>query len=109
MPKPVRVVPPLEKDIEAKFLRLIRDRKLDVKVRKINGLGYAAWPDRLIIGPRGFIMWLEFKRPKVGKLSPGQEALFLEMGNMGHQVYVHTDAVLAIDELERLMALHGTH
>jgi hypothetical protein len=54
-------------------------------------------------------MWLEFKRPKVGKLSPGQEALFLEMGNMGHQVYVHTDAVLAIDELERLMALHGTH
>jgi len=109
MPKPVRVTPPLEKDIEARFLRLLKERKLDIKVRKMNGLGYAAWPDRLIIGPRGFMMWLEFKRPKVGKLSAGQEAMFMEMGTMGHQVYVHTDALLAVEELENLMKLHGTH
>jgi hypothetical protein len=100
---------PLEKAIEKKFVgelkKLAVEFKIDLKCRKMNGLGNASWPDRLIIGPKGFIMWVELKRPKIGKLSEGQKDLFADMASMGHPVQVHDDARLAI--LAVKYALHN--
>lgn len=108
MPKPVsRVTYPLEAAIEKQFLRLVKDRRLPVLIRKMNGLGFASWPDRLIIGPQRFSMWIEFKRPVVGKLSEGQGALFSEMGAMGHRVHVFTDAGEALEAVQQALRAYG--
>jgi hypothetical protein len=101
---PVRKKPPLEAKVEADFMKEVKRLGLPVKIRKMNGLGYVSWPDRLIIGPKGFCRWIEFKRPEIGKLSPGQIYLFAELAAWGHHVSVFTDGKLAaqyiVGELE---------
>ena len=99
--------PPLEAAVERAFLQEVRRLNLPVKIRKMNGLGNASWPDRLIIGPKKFFMWIEFKRPEIGRLSPGQEVLFAEMGEMGHAVPVFTDGRKAARELMHALREHG--
>lgn len=96
---------PLEATIEAKFMKLVK--RFPVKVRKMNGTGFRSWPDRLLLGPKKFVMLVEFKRPKVGKLSEGQKALFEELEEMRHPVLVTTSAEYAIAELERRLIEHG--
>lgn len=101
------MIPPLERVVEATFMRKVKDYRLPVKIRKMNGLGFASWPDRLIIGPRGFTMWIEFKRPEIGKLSPGQEAMFKEMGALGHEVHIFTDGALAAMAVRTALNKYG--
>lgn len=96
---------PLERDIEAKFMKLIKC--LPIKARKMNGLGFAAWPDRLIVGPAEFSIFIEFKRPGRGKLSEGQKILFAELEEWGHPVLIHTDAREAFDDLVTRLRSHG--
>jgi len=99
--------PPLEKVVEATFVKEVKRLGLPVKLRKMNGLGNASWPDRLIIGPKKFFMWIEFKRPVIGRLSPGQETLFAEMGEIGHEVHVFTDGKLAALAVKYALRTHG--
>lgn len=89
-------MPVLEKDIEAKVVKYAKERQC--LVRKMGGFGFAAWPDRLFLAPGGKTFWIEFKRPKVGKLSPGQEEMIMVMRAMGHVVYV-------VDDVERGKAI----
>lgn len=89
---------PLERHEEATFMRLIKG--FPIKVRKMNGLGNASWPDRLVLLPNGRIIWIELKRKKVGKLSKGQEILFEEMRGMGHEVFVFDDGELAANSVK---------
>ena len=98
--------PPLERHEEKVFMNLVKKNNLPVKIRKMNGLGFASWPDRLIIGPHKFTCWIEFKRKEIGKLSPGQVTLFNEMGGMGHVVHVLDDGKLAYDVLVQRMEQH---
>lgn len=79
----------LEKDIEAKVVKYAKER--ECLVRKMGGFGFAAWPDRLFVLPGGKTFWVEFKRPKTGKLSAGQEELIMVLRAMGHVVYVCDD------------------
>lgn len=72
----------------------------------MNGLGYRSWPDRLVIGPKGFFKWIEFKRPVLGKLSDGQVDLFEELSCMGHPVEVHDDFKVALLSLELDLRKH---
>lgn len=102
----LKTKPPLEKAVEAKFMKLVKARGLPVKIRKMNGMGFRAWPDRLIIGPKKFVMWIEFKRPEIGKVSEGQEIQFSEMTDMGHKVYVFDDAEKAYLALELGLKAH---
>ena len=69
-------------------------------IRKMNGLGYAGWPDRLLVAPNGFHIWIEFKRPE-GKLSPIQEIVIEKLIHRGQHVFVIDDVDVAkgiIDE-----------
>lgn len=54
----------LEKSVEDRCVRYVKLRGW--LVRKMNGLGYRAWPDRLFIPPRlsrvKRPLWVEFKR-----------------------------------------------
>lgn len=98
---------PLEKDIENAFLRKLKEAFPQFKSRKLNGAGFRGWPDRLIIGPKGFTCWIEFKRPLTGELSKGQEILFQEFEEMGHTVHVIYRADEAIRLLECLWERHN--
>ena len=102
--------PPLEAQVENGFLSaLVRFGELlciEFKTRKMNGEGFNSWPDRLIIGPKNFSMYIEFKRPpgpqggKGGQLSPGQEDVIDMLKSMGHIVEVHNDRREALRGLE---------
>lgn len=100
---------PLESVVEAKFLKELKKySQYKLKVRKMNGIGYRSWPDRMVLGPRRFILFIELKRPKLGKLSPGQIDLFNEMAELSHFVPVFTDGKIAakfvIEKLQEYLA-----
>lgn len=99
--------PRLERYEEAEFLRLIKKHKLPVKTRKMNGLGCRDWPDRLIIGPYQFTLWIEFKRKERGKVSPGQAILFKELQDMYHVVYIFDDGKEAFQFLQQKLDEHA--
>lgn len=64
--------------------------------RKMNGLGFRSWPDRLFIPPRvkkqmvntrGRRFWVEFKRPGE-EPTPDQARQISELRERGETVYV---------------------
>lgn len=91
----LRKKPPLEAKEEADFLKVLKQSGVDFKTRKMNGLGYRSWPDRLVLGPERFFILIELKRKEIGKLSPGQEELFKDLSFMGHEVHVFDDGKAA--------------
>ncbi len=87
----VRVLKPkleLERVIEARCLR--HAKRLGWTSRKMNGLGFRAWPDRLLIPPRRSrlpVLWIEFKR--VGEHpTPLQRKLHKDLRARGQRVHV---------------------
>lgn len=58
-------MPILERNIENRCVKYAR--KHGWLARKMNGLGYVSWCDRLFIPPKktggGFVLWVEFKVP----------------------------------------------
>jgi hypothetical protein len=89
--KPPKTKPPLEAKEEADFVKALKNCGVEFKVRKLNGLGYRSWPDRLVLGPECFMIMIELKRKETGKLSQGQSDLFDELFEIGHQVFVFDD------------------
>lgn len=89
--KPPKTKPPLESKEEADFVKALKKCGVEFKVRKLNGLGYRSWPDRLVLGPERFMIMIELKRKVTGRLSEGQKDLFEELQELGHVVYVFDD------------------
>lgn len=80
----------LEKHVEAAVCRYAKSA--GCLIRKMNGLGYAGWPDRLFITAEGVQFWIEFKAPgKLRNLSSGQEAVIEELRARKQIVYVVDD------------------
>lgn len=99
--------PPLEAKEEKDFVHALKKSGIDFKTRKMNGLGYRSWPDRLVLGPECFIIFIELKRKEIGRLSPGQEELFKDLSFMGHEVHVFDDGRAAARfVLERYLEHH---
>lgn len=61
----------LEKDIETKLRRIVEQR--GGRCLKWVCPGWSGVPDRIILMPRGRIIFVETKRPKGGKLSAMQK------------------------------------
>lgn len=97
-----RVRIPLESAIERSFLKKLKEWDLRFKTRKLNGRGYNSWPDRLVLGPDKFMCLIEFKRPVLGKVSPGQEELFDELEALGHHVAIQDQADAALAYVQDL-------
>lgn len=83
---------PLEKEIEAKLVKSVKHR---------GGLclkwvcpGWAGVPDRLVLLPRGRVIFVELKRPRGGVLSSRQVWWRRKLQALGFPHYViwdHTD------------------
>jgi hypothetical protein len=74
----------LERNIEGKFVK--EARALGCLCRKINGLGYASWPDQMVLCPGGKVLLIEFKRPDE-ELTEAQADLHSEALKIGHKWY----------------------
>lgn len=75
-------------------------KKYGITTRKMNGLGFAGWPDRVYPLPNERILWVEFKKP--GKLArakrkgerpttDGQHGVHKLLKKMGQNVKVIDD------------------
>jgi hypothetical protein len=91
---------PLEKEIEGKLVRLVRNR---------GGLclkwvcpGWAGVPDRLVLLPRGRVVFVELKRPRGGVLSSRQVWWRRKLQALGfpHYVIWNTEDLDAFDARE---------
>ena len=81
---------PLEKDIERKLTALVKDK---------GGLclkwvcpGWSGVPDRIILLPRGRIIFVELKRPKGGKFSAMQGWWAKKLTELGFNYWTVWDA-----------------
>jgi len=65
----------LETDLEKSCLKWVWEN-YSIKSRKVNGLGFRGWPDRLFPLPNERVLWCEFKRPGHKKeLTAGQKLI----------------------------------
>ena len=97
----------LERGIESRFLRHLKELWPTSKTRKMNGYGNKGWPDRLVALPMTPLFLIEFKRPG-GELSAIQKFILSELTALGIRVYVCDDVTQAIIycEAEYLRANH---
>jgi len=90
---------PLERDIEQALVAMIKRR---------GGLclkwvcpGWAGVPDRIILLPRGRVIFAELKRPKGGKIAPLQQwwrDQLLRLGFDHYYLYTHEN-VAAMEQI----------
>lgn len=90
------------KGVENPTLVAIKKRWPRLKVRKMNGLGYRSWPDRMFCIPGGKPFYIEFKAP--GKdLEPLQAKLIKELREDGYDVEVHDNKDNAMRAISKRM------
>lgn len=77
-----------ESTIENAVVRRLQRR--GIRTLKLNLQSNRGWPDRLVILPKGQVVWLEFKVPK-GRLTKLQEYVHDWLRRQGHRVEVVTD------------------
>lgn len=76
----------LESEIEDRFCRELE--QLGGSTRKVKWLGRNGAPDRLAFGPGLRPCFVEFKRPRGGRLSPQQVSEHADMAAGGLRVFV---------------------
>lgn len=75
----------LERSIENAVVGFAK--KMGIEVVKLNGMGKRSHPDRMFLGPRGRLVFIEFKR-EGEKPTPLQLHLHKLWKRLGHRVYV---------------------
>lgn len=91
--------PVSEASIETRVVKWARERGWIT--RKLNGLGYRAWPDRLFIRDARCFAYIEFKRP--GNVPTVQQRAFLDqLSSRGFHATWYDNADGAIAYLDHL-------
>lgn len=86
-PSKGKLRPQLESSVENPVVAYAK--KKGVLVRKMNGIGFRGWPDRLFIFKGGVSCWVEFKAPgKLKNLSANQQEIIKQLEALGQHVYV---------------------
>ena len=89
----------LEKSIERKVCHYARSK--DFLTPKIHVVGESGWPDRLLIDPEGWCIWIEFKAP--GKKPDALQGYRMEqLMNRGMPVFVVDNEEDGIELINRL-------
>lgn len=95
MPRKKKV---LERNVERAVVA--HAQKSGCLVRKMNGLGYRGWPDRLFITEHGRHFYIEFKRPGE-KMTEHQHQIIEELNRRGISAYCTdnvSDGLALVDE-----------
>jgi hypothetical protein len=80
-----------EDRIEGHLVKRVKGaRGLTLKIRFMRG-----WPDRIVLLPKGVLVFVELKRPVGGKFEPLQERIHDKLRKLGFTVYVwHTKTLI---------------
>jgi hypothetical protein len=93
---------PLENAIENSVIKA--SKKMGLTNRKMNGLGFNSWPDRMFLGKLRKVLFIEFKR--LGKEpTESQAALHTDLRAMGFDVEVCDSVASGIRALKEYF--HG--
>lgn len=84
-----------ERDIEKYLVQ--QAKALQGEVRKVTFIGHRGAPDRLLMAPKGILVWVELKAPGK-KPEPHQLREHERMRKMGQRVEV-IDSLEGVDEL----------
>lgn len=90
----------MEKAIEAQFIKWCKAN--GYWTLKLIGVGYAGWPDRIVLLPDNRVCWIEFKT-QTGVLSKVQEFVHRQMAKFGHEVCVCRSCAEAVDAVMRMV------
>lgn len=94
----------MEKDIERKF-KEIMERDPRFRVVKFVSPGNTGVPDRMVLGPEGFVAFVEFKQP--GKKPTPKQTWWLELlRGMGHHAFWEDDASRAAAKIRFIFDEH---
>ena len=91
----------LERTIENRVVKLAKER-WGIISRKMNGMGFNSWPDRMFLIPNGRPLFIEFKRPG-NVVTPDQAALHVRLRSAGYDVSVCDDAEQALIIIRALL------
>lgn len=84
--------PSREAAVERAFVALVRRGLPLALVRKLNGMGYRSWPDRMVLA-HGVCVFVELKRPGGrGAVSAAQRHLHEQLRLAGFHTIVADDA-----------------
>jgi hypothetical protein len=81
-------------------------RELGVTSRKMNGMGFNSWPDRMYMIPGGKPLFIEFKRPGE-EPTPLQEDNHKMLRELGYDIETHTDAEEAFASIKRRLGVEA--
>lgn len=96
------IIVPKERSIERACVNIAN--KLGLLLLKISEpKGRCGIPDRLLIAPNGKYLFIEFKRPVLGKLSLPQEHVMQKLKELGCDVRVCDDVSKFIDMIHELL------
>lgn len=99
-PRKGKVLPQLESSVENSVVAYAK--KKGVLVRKMNGLGFRGWPDRLFIFPSGAQVWVEFKAPgKLNNLSANQKEVINKLTEFKQDIYIIDDKYVGKATIDR--------
>jgi hypothetical protein len=101
-----RAVQVLEKHVERQAVQ--GAKRLGVLGLKMNTLSRRGYPDRLFLIPGGRPLFVEFKRPGIGRLTALQEKEICFLKKLGYSVSVYDSAKSAIREIEEMVDRNGT-
>lgn len=88
----------LERSIENAVVKYAKKR--DVESVKLNGMGKRSHPDRMLLGPNGGLLFIEFKR-EGEEPTPAQLYLHEKWRRLGHEVHVIDDVEDGKDLIDR--------
>lgn len=89
----------MESAIEAQFIKWCKAN--GYWTLKLTAIGYAGWPDRIVLLPNNRVVWIEFKT-RTGVLSKVQGFIHRQMAKFGHSVSVCRSCSEAVNEVLRM-------
>jgi hypothetical protein len=89
----------LEKTIERNVVNYAL--KKGIESVKLNGMGKRSHPDRMFLGPRGRVLFIEFKKPGE-EPTPLQKHLHKKWKRLGHKVYVVDNVTIGRELIDQL-------
>ncbi len=98
------VRPKSEVSVESYLFKQVR--RAGFRAVKFEDPSYDGGPDRIILGPGAFVMFVETKTD-VGKLSPNQKGYIKELRSQGYEVQIirtRTEVDLLVDYLRFVRA-----
>jgi hypothetical protein len=84
----------LESAVERRFVRYMKQSEDLCLCLKFTCQGSTGWPDRMVLLPKGRVVFVEFKRPG-GKLRPLQKERHRQLKELGHEVWTTDDPTKA--------------